>query len=114
MPDREVLASELERITSAAHEFAEIRLLNALRSGGVKVKPAEATEMERLLGNEGTAIHTRLGLTAEADTSEVRRALGNAIGRWQRRAESPMSSREVADASRVVIRTCEGLLVSLG
>ena len=41
-------------------------------------------------------------------------ALGNAIGRWQRRAESPMSSRDVADASRVVIRTCEGLLVSLG
>jgi hypothetical protein len=112
--DREALASELERITSGAHEFAEIRLLNALRAGGIKVKPAEAAEMERLLGNEGTAIHTRLGLTAEADTSEIRRALGNAIGRWQRRAESPMSSRELADAARVVIRTCEGLLVSLG
>jgi hypothetical protein len=109
-----VLASELERITAAAHEFAEIRLLNALRAGGVKVKPAEAGEMERLLGAEGTAVHVRLGLSPEADTSEVRRALGNAIGRWQRRAESPMSSREVADAARVVIRTCEGLLVSLG
>jgi hypothetical protein len=114
VPDRDALASELERITSGAHEFAEIRLLNALRAGGIKVKPAEAAEMERLLGNEGTAIHTRLGLTAEADTSEIRRALGNAIGRWQRRAESPMSSRELADAARVVIRTCEGLLVSLG
>jgi hypothetical protein len=114
VPDRDALASELERITSGAHEFAEIRLLNALRAGGIKVKPAEAAEMERLLGNEGTAIHTRLGLTAEADTSEIRRALGNAIGRWQRRAESPMSSRELADAARVVIRTCEGRLVSLG
>jgi Dynamin family len=111
---REQLASELERITSAAHEFAEIRLLNALRAGGIKVKQAEAAEMERLLGAEGGAVHTRLGLTPEADVSEVRRALGNAIGRWQRRAESPMSSREVSDAARVVIRTCEGLLVSLG
>jgi hypothetical protein len=112
--DGEVLASELERITSAAHEFAEIRLLNALRASGIKVKPAEAAEMERMLGAEGTSIHTRLGLSPEADVSEVRRALGNAIGRWQRRAESPMSSREVADAARVVIRSCEGLLVSLG
>lgn len=113
-PDRDVLSSELERITAAAHEFAEIRLLNALRAGGIKIKPAEAGEMERLLGAEGGAVHIRLGLPAEADVSEVRRALGNAIGRWQRRAESPMSSRDVADAARVVIRSCEGLLVSLG
>ena len=114
VPGGDVLASELERITAAAHEFAEVRLLNALRASGVKVRPAEAEEMERLMGVEGTALHVRLGLTAEADASEVRRALQNAIGRWQRRAESPMSSREVADAARVVIRTCEGLLVSLG
>jgi hypothetical protein len=114
IPGRDVLATELERITSGAHEFAEIRLLNALRAGSIKVKPAEAAEMERLLGAEGGAIHTRLGLSPEADVSEVRRALTNAIGRWQRRAESPMSSRDVADAARVVIRTCEGLLVSLG
>ena len=113
-PDGDVLSSELERLTSAAHEFAEIRLLNALRAGGIKIKPAEAGEMERLLGAEGGAVHIRLGLPAEADVSEVRRALGNAIGRWQRRAESPMSSRDVADAARVVIRSCEGLLVSLG
>src|SRR5690606_12455997 len=114
IPGRDVLATELERITSGAHEFAEIRLLNALRAGGIKVKPAEAAEMERLLGAEGGAIHTRLGLSPEADVSEVRRARTSAIGRWQRRAESPMSSREVADAARVVIRTCAGLLVSLG
>ncbi len=114
VPGGDALASELERITSGAHEFAEIRLLNALRASGIKVKPAEAGEMERLLGAEGTALHTRLGLSPEADASEVRRALQNAIGRWQRRAESPMSSREVADAARVVIRTCEGLLVAAG
>jgi hypothetical protein len=46
--------------------------------------------------------------------SDIRRALQESIGRWQRRAESPMSSREVADAARVLIRTCEGLLVTLG
>jgi predicted GTPase len=113
-PGSDRLATELERITSGAHEFAEIRLLNALRAGGVKVKAQEATEMERVLGAEGGGLHTRMDLSPEADLSEIRRALQNAIGRWQRRAESPMSSREVADAARVLIRTCEGMLVTLG
>lgn len=114
LPGSDALAHELERITAAAHEFAEIRLLNALRAGGVKVKAQEAAEMERLLGGEGTALHTRLDLSTDADPSEIRRALQASIGRWQRRAESPMSSREVADAARVLVRTCEGLLVQLG
>jgi hypothetical protein len=113
-PGSDRLATELERITSGAHEFAEIRLLNALRAGGVKVKAQEASEMERVLGAEGGGLHTRMDLSPEADLSEIRRALQNAIGRWQRRAESPMSSREVADAARVLIRTCEGMLVTLG
>jgi predicted GTPase len=107
------LASELERVTAGAHEFAEVRLLNALRSGAVKAKPAEVEEMERLLGSSGTASWTRLGLEPTASTGELRTALSNAIGRWQRRAENPLSSREIADASRVLIRTCEGLLVDL-
>ena len=34
VPGSDLLATELERITSGAHEFAEIRLLNALRAAG--------------------------------------------------------------------------------
>jgi hypothetical protein len=107
------LASELERVTAGAHEFAEVRLLNALRSGAVKAKPAEIEEMERLLGSAGTAPWTRLGLEPTAPSGELRTALSNAIARWQRRAENPLSSREISDASRVIIRTCEGLLADL-
>ena len=110
----EVVAAELERITAGAHEFAEVRLLNALRAGSVRLKESEIEEMERLLGADGTAATVRLGLDPTAPPGEVRTALQNAIARWQRRAENPLSSREVADASRVVIRTCEGLLVGLG
>jgi hypothetical protein len=110
----ETLASELERITASAHEFAEVRLLNALRSGAVKVKSPEAEEMERLLGAEGSSVTARLGLDATATPTDVRNALQNAIARWQRRAENPLSNRDVADAARVLIRTCEGLLVDAG
>jgi len=59
-------------------------------------------------------LEDRLDLQPGADVSETRRALQNAIGRSQRRAQSPMSSRVVADAARVLIRTCVGLLVTLG
>lgn len=114
LPGSDTLQHELERITAGAHEFAEIRLLNALRAGGIKVKSAEGREMERLLGGDGSALHTRLDLSPEASKSEIRQALQSAIGRWQRRAESPMSSREMSDAARVLIRTCEGLLVQVG
>ena len=110
----EHLASELERITAGAHEFAEVRLLNALRSGAVKVKSVEAEEMERMLGADGPSAVTRLGLEADASDGEIRMALQHAIARWQRRAENPLSNRDVTDASRVLIRTCEGLLADVG
>ncbi|KAA0235082.1 MAG: Isoniazid-induced protein IniC [Acidimicrobiales bacterium] len=113
VPGSDQLAAEMERIHSGAHEFAEIRLLNSLRAGGVKLKNEEAEEMERLLGTEGSSARSRLGLPAGSSDADVRIALQNSISRWQRKAESPMSSRELVDASRVLIRSCEGLLVTL-
>jgi hypothetical protein len=110
----DVIANELERITAGAHEFAELRLLNTLRTGNIKVKEAEAADMERLLGAEGGALHQRLGLDPAASEPDIRNALQEAIARWQRRAESPMSSRDTADAARILVRTCEGLVVQLG
>ncbi len=55
----------------------------------------------------------RLGLPTEAGVDELRRAALDALAVWQRRAESPLSPRAVADAARVVVRTCEGLLAAL-
>lgn len=107
------LESELERITAGAHEFTEIRLLNALRSGAVDVRPAEAVVMERLLGGAGASIAARLGVPETASADERRAALDLELARWQRRAENPLSSREVADAARELVRTCAGIFVTL-
>ena len=112
-PGRDALAAELERVTAGAHEIAEVRLLNALRQGAVKVKPAESEEMERLLGADGPSMQARLGLEPTAGDGEIRTAAQHAIARWQRRAENPLSSRDVTDAARVLIRTCEGMLVAV-
>jgi hypothetical protein len=106
------VSGELERITAAAHEFDELRLLHALRTGAVAVHDDELDEMERMLGVAGTSAAARLGLAAESSPAEVHDALGVALARWRRRAESPLSTRPVADAARVLVRTCEGLLAA--
>jgi hypothetical protein len=111
-PGASAVAGELERIAAGAHEFAELRLLNALRIGAVAVKEAELEDMERLLGGAGPSLPARLGLEPDASPDAVRHALEETLTRWRRRAESPLSSRPVGDAARVLVRTCEGLLVT--
>lgn len=102
------LTGAVERILAGTHEFAELRLLSALRSGAVKVPDAELAS--RLLGDGGAHPLTRLGLARGCGPGEVRQAAFAALQRWQRHAENPMLTRRSADACRVLIRTCEGLL----
>jgi hypothetical protein len=104
------LAGEVERIFAATHEFTELRLLSALRSGVVSLPAPMVTEAERLLGDSGIAAAARLGLAPDAAASEVRQSAFAALRRWQAHAENPMLGRKSADACRVLVRTCEGLL----
>jgi hypothetical protein len=104
------LAAEVERILAGTHEFAELRLLGALRSGAVSLPKAIAAEAERLLGDEGVAPEVRLGLPIGVDRHELRRVAFAALRRWQGHAENPLFGRRAADACRVLVRTCEGIM----
>ena len=94
----DTLLAEVEQLSAGAHELAELRLLALLRSGLVDAKPEELDAMERLCGGQGAAVTARLGLDPDADPDAVRAAAAERLAQWQRRAESPMASREVADA----------------
>jgi predicted GTPase len=111
--DAAALAADVERVVAGAHELTEIRLLNALRSGAVDVGPDEEAAMERVLGATGSSVAARLGLAEGASHEELRAALDTELARWQRRAENPLSSREVADAARDLVRTLSGIYVTL-
>ena len=102
----------VEQLSAGAHELAELRLLALLRSGVVDAKPDDLSAMERLVGGDGAAVTARLGLPDDADADAVRAAAAEQLARWQRRAESPMASREEADAARLLVRTCEAMLAS--
>ena len=108
----EPLAREIEKVLAGAHEFTELRLLAALRSGTVSLPAPDAAEAERLLGDTGTAPATRLGLTDEP-ADELRQATFAALDRWQRHAVNPMLGLGTVQACRAVVRSCEGILAGL-
>jgi hypothetical protein len=107
------LAAEAEEIRASAHEFTEVRLLHLLRSGRVSGRPEQLTEMERLLGGAGAEAASRLGLAADTVPDRLAVAADEALGRWQRVAEHPLSARELRTAARATARSCEGIIESL-
>lgn len=113
-PGSDALASEVERIVASAHPLNELRVLSAIRGGVVTGKPEQIEELERILGAHGNSPEARLGLPADADAETRQIALKETLARWQRRAENPLTSHEMVTASRVAIRTLEGLIAELG
>jgi predicted GTPase len=113
LPESELLLAQVEKIFSGAHEFVELALLGSLRTGAVVLPTEQRAEAERLLGGTGQAQYVRLGLPPTASAADIRDAASDAMTRWRRRAENPASTRPVADAARVIVRTCEGILSSL-
>lgn len=111
-PRARMLRARVERVTAGAHEFTELRLLTSLRSGELALPEELAAEAERILGAEGRAPWTRLGLPARVGPGEVREAALAAVSRWRRVAESPLSARTTVTAAQAVIRTCESLIAT--
>jgi hypothetical protein len=107
------LSAAVEEIRASAHEFVEVRLLHLLRSGRMPGKPEQLAEMERLLGGMGASAAERLGLPPDTVVDVLMAAAQDALTRWLRVAEHPLSSREVRTAARATARSCEGIVASL-
>ena len=107
------IAAELEGALAATHGYAELRLLSLLRVGVVRLTDAEQEDAERLLGVAGTDPLIRLGLAPGTAAPRVREVAGEQLARWRRRAEHPLSTREVKDAAGVLVRSCEGIVADL-
>lgn len=113
-PGSEAVAAEVEEIISSAHPFRELRVLSSVRAGWVTGKPEVIADLERLIGGAGAAPHLRLQLDPDADRTALTAGATEALSRWQRRAENPLTNHELAVAAQVAIRSCEGMLAELG
>ncbi|MDH3754505.1 MAG: dynamin family protein [Acidimicrobiia bacterium] len=109
-PDDDRIEADLERLTAETHEFTELRLLNAISQGAIPLPDAEAEELRRLVGGSGFGDRDRLGLSADVPDADLGRMALDAMSRWRRRAEHPMTARSAADAARVAVRSCEGVV----
>jgi 50S ribosome-binding GTPase len=107
------LADEVERISSGAHEFVELRLLSSLRCGEVALPESDAAAAERLLGGEGVSATRRLALTPDAPPAEVHRVALAELTRWRQRVENPFANRDEVRVYQAVTRSCEGIVAGL-
>ena len=114
-PSRRCCSREVERILSGAHEFAELAPARAPCAPAPSRCPSEQrAEAERLLGGDGSgAVRPARGWPRPPPRRRCVRPRSDAMTRWRRRAENPVSARAVADAARVIVRTCEGILATL-
>jgi hypothetical protein len=110
--DPDGLRAAAEQITSSAHAFEEVRLLDRLRTGVLQVPERHVEELDRLLGGSGHDAANRLALPENPAPQDVTAAALDALARWQRLAEHPLSSRNVQVAARGATRTLEGILAT--
>jgi hypothetical protein len=113
-PGGESISAEVEEIVASAHPFNELRVLSSVRAGWVTGKPEVVEDLESVIGGAGASPHTRLRLAPDAGRAELTAAATEALTRWQRRAENPMTAHEMTVAARVAVRSCEGMLADLG
>jgi hypothetical protein len=112
-PAAAYLIGEAERLVANAHEFRELRLLAALRTGRVALPAELAVEARRLAGGEGGAHCERLGVSPHAPAEELWPAAETAAARWheQTTAAATVGGRRAAE---VVLRSCTAILNDLG
>ncbi len=112
-PGDDAIAAEVEEVVASAHPFNELRVLSSVRAGWVTGKPDVIEDLESVIGGGGAAPYVRLRLPADAGRPQLTAAASEALARWQRRAENPMTAHELVIAARVAVRSCEGMLADL-
>ncbi|QGK68366.1 isoniazid inducible protein IniC [Allosaccharopolyspora coralli] len=109
-PGSHQLRAELERILASAHEWPELRLISALRSGQIRFGGALDEEAQQLLGGAGDDLRSRLGQASRTSDGTMAHVAGDALTRWRYHALDPGRDLVHREAARTVLRTCERLV----
>jgi hypothetical protein len=113
VPPAGKLLADLELLVADAHEFRELRLLSALRSGRVNLPREHAIDAKQLLGGSGTSVGERLGMSPDASASDTWGAAHAATERWRALAHGRMLLPAQRRAAEVVLRSCDMILARL-
>jgi hypothetical protein len=113
LPPAAQLLADLELLLADAHEFRELRLLAALRSGRVNLPRELAVDARRLLGGTGTSLGERLGMSPEATDEDTWAEALAAADRWREHAHGRALLPAQRRAAEVVLRSCDSILAGL-
>ncbi|UVS79687.1 hypothetical protein [Actinokineospora sp. UTMC 2448] len=108
LPPHHPLRFAADRITTEAHDLAELDLLDDIDS--TAVLRGSAADAARLLGAHGPDPRTRLGLPAAATDEDVTTAAHHAAARWRTHAEHPATPGRDRRACEILVRTAEGII----
>jgi hypothetical protein len=107
------LADELERVVAHAHEIAELRLLNHLRSASLGFDDQLTDRLERVVGSLGTTPHARLGLHPDTGADAMRAHAIATVQEWRTHMEHPLTSRHQKEALDIAITSVERLVAEI-
>lgn len=106
----EAVAAGIERIEAAAHGLRELSLVAEARAGRVPLPPAQLEVAMRIVGAEGTAIPTRLGLDDDEPEPALLARARELVAQWRLMADSPLLDGPALAACRVVERSLDGVI----
>ncbi|WP_431954500.1 dynamin family protein [Nocardia lijiangensis] len=107
------LGGEVAQLLANVHGFHELRLLSRLRSTKTVLSDDELTDLQRLIGGQGTGPAERLGIEPFAVAGVGQDVALAEIRRWRARGEHPLVDQFTANACMVAARSAEGVLSEL-
>lgn len=99
---------------SSTHTFAEMQLIGRIAGGQIGLSRPLLSELERLVGGNGAAMTTRLGLEpSQQDAETIRATAVEHLARWRKLLDDPLLDRATRQACRIAERSCENMVVTL-
>ncbi|WP_433734190.1 dynamin family protein [Nocardia sp. CA-129566] len=112
-PSTAPLIREVATLLANMHGFHELRLLGRLRCTETALSDDELSDLQRVIGGQGTGPAERLGIEPFAIAGVGQDVALAEISRWRSRAEHPLADQFTASACLVAARSAEGVLSEL-
>lgn len=105
--------AEVTRLGFAEHAFAELAVLQHHYDGGLELTTAEAAELLRVTGEQGTSLAARLGLSAGASADDLLRQAGARLAAWASYTADPSHSGPTRRAGQTIQRSYELIMAEI-
>ncbi|WP_309127700.1 dynamin family protein [Microbacterium sp.] len=110
----DAIRAGIERFEASAHTLRELSLLARARADGLPLPAEDAAEAQRIVGAHGVTPQRRLGLTDDAEPSQIAERTMEGIDRWRALAESPLLTRDAVAVCAVVVRSLSAVVSEIG